>query len=248
MNVVTRYPILVDPTSTVVNNYSIDSQNNKELEGRIQNVSVGDILVKGTNPVFNGDYEVTRNEFMYQTPINTEKEVLTPMDEFLYSEKNYSQGDLDLLRHPNYDGAFSSANGLPNPFAKPNPLSAGLPTGTIAITPSQYASAVQNIPNGPTAQQQLDKAKKEGKFWNSLKGGFESFSKSENGQIILNSGTSYIASKLGATVPTTTDGTTPSADVPTPDKTPMSKTTKTVLIVGGVAVVALIIYSIAKGK
>jgi hypothetical protein len=32
------------------------------------------------------------------------------------------------------------------------------------------------------------------------------------------------------------------------DKAPMSKTTKTVLIVGGVAVVALIIYSIAKGK
>jgi hypothetical protein len=247
MNVVTRYPILVDPTSTVVNNYSVDSQNNKELSGRIQNVSIGDIVVKGTNPVFNGDVEVTKNEFLYQNQINTDKEVLTPMDEYLYSEKNYSEGNLDLLRHPNYDGAFSSANGLTNPWAKPNPLSTGLPTGTIAITPSQYANAVQNVPNGPTASQQVDKAKKEGKFWNAVSKSWDSFTKSDNGKIILDSGTSYIASKLGATVPTT-DGTTPPPVDEPKDKAPMSKTTKTVLIVGGVAVVALIIYSIAKGK
>jgi hypothetical protein len=247
MNVVTQYPILVDPTSTVINNYSVDSKNNKELEGRIQNVSVGDIIVKGTNPVFNGDMEVTRNEFLFLDPVKGDREVLTPMDEYLYSEKNYSEGDLDLLRHPNYDGAFSSANGLTNPWAKPNPLSAGLPTGTIAITPSQYASAVQNVPNGPTAQQQVDKAKKEGKFWNALNKSWDTFTKSDNGKIILDSGTSYIASKLGATVPTTDTTTPPSAD-DSKDSTPMSKTTKTVLIVGGVAVVGLIIYAIAKGK
>jgi len=63
----------------------------------------------------------------------------------------------------------------------------------------------------------------------------------------LDSGTSYIASKLGATVPTTDTTTPPSAD-DSKDSTPMSKTTKTVLIVGGVAVVGLIIYAIAKGK
>ena len=247
MNVVTQYPILINPSSTDINNYSVDNKNNKELEGRVQQVSVGDIVVKGTNPVFEGDNEVTRNEFLYLKPLGRAGEVLTPMDEYLFSEKNYSEGNLDLLRHPNYDGAFSSANGLPNPYAKPNPLSAGLPTGTIAITPSQYASAVQNVPNGPTAKEQLDKAKKEGKFWNALKGGWESFTKSDNGQILLNSTTSYIAGKLGATTPTT-DVAPPTGDAPKDDKAPMSKTTKTVLIVGGVAILGYIIYAVAKGK
>ena len=223
MEVITQNPVLFNK-SDIINGYTLNSEDNASLYGRNQNVNLGDIVVKGTNPVFAGNKEISQNEFLFAEPVEIDGNTLTPMDEYLYS----------------------NANG--NPLGKTNPLKAGLPTGTISIPPSQYLANLQNIPGGPNAKEQADKAKKEGQFWNSLKGGWEKFRKSDNGQILLTSGTSYLVDKLGGTVPTNTTTTTPPADAPKDDTKPMSKTTKTVLIVGGIALLGLIIYSVVKKK
>jgi hypothetical protein len=242
MNIITKYPVLVNPVRPDVNDYKLNDPK-FDLPGAIQKVEVGDFVVKGTNPVFDNDKEVTNNEFLFLNQIDDNGNVLTPMDEYLYSGRNYSDGKFDFGEFTTYGDVFENADG--NPLRKPNPLSAGLPTGTISIPPSQYLANLQNIPGGPTAKEQADKAKKEGQFWNSLKGGFEKFRRSDNGQILLASGTSYIVDKLGGTVaPEVTAPVSPPADV----KVPMSKTTKTILIVGSATVVALIIYSVLKKK
>lgn len=243
MNIVTKYPVLVNPARPDVNDYKLNDPK-FDLPGSIQKVAVGDFVIKGTNPVFDNDKEVTQNEFMYLKELDGKGEVLTPMDEYLYSGRNYSDGKFDFGEFTSYGDVFENADG--NPLGKTNPLKAGLPTGTISITPSQYASNLQNIPGGPTAKEQADKAKKEGQFWNALKGGWEKFRRSDNGQILLTSGTSYIVDKLGGTVPTT--DTVPPVTPPADDAKPLSKTTKTILIVGGIAVLGLIIYSVVKKK
>ena len=142
-----------------------------------------------------------------------------------------------------------------NPYSKPktNPIKPiGKPGGfSTKITPTQFTSTVQDIPGGPTAAEQVDKAKKEGKFWNGLKGGWEKFKVTENGQIVVNSAMALLLSKLGGASTTSTD-TAPIVDGNSNEKLngkqPMSKTTKTILIVGGVAVLGLIIYAVVKQK
>ncbi len=253
MNIITKYPVLVNPMNVDINDYKLNDPK-FDLPGSIQNVSVGDFVVKGTNPVFDNDKEVTTNEFMYLKEIDLNDEVLTPMDEYLYSGRNYSDGKFDFGEFDTYGDVFENLTGedlLSNPYSKPktNALNTSLQTQTISITPSQYAANVKNIKGGPTAQEQIEKAKKEGKFWNSVKGGWDKFKTSENGQIMIQSGASYVLDKLGGTnaTNTTTDvsnTTTPPSD----SKAPMSKTTKTILMVGGVAVIGVIIYMIAKKK
>ena len=256
MNIVTKYPVLVNPARPDVNDYKLNDPK-FDLPGAVQQVAVGDFVVKGTNPVFDNDREVTQNEFMYLKELDAKGEVLTPMDEYLYSGRNYSDGKFDFGEFTSYGDVFENLTGaelLGNPYSKPktNPLY-GKPVGTsltpTKITPAQFTATVKDIPGGPTAAEQVDKAKKEGKFWNGLKGGWEKFKVSENGQIIVSSAMALLLSKLGGagtTAPTT--DTAPPADAPKDDKTPMSKTTKTVLIVGGVAVLGLIIYSVLKEK
>jgi hypothetical protein len=227
MEVITQNPVLINK-GEVFNGYTVNSEDNESLYGREQKVDVGSIIVKGVNPVFSDNREISQNEFLYSEPVMYDGETLTPMDEYL----NFTSSDL-----------------LTNPYSKPKTtaLNTPLPTPTISITPSQYSANVQNIPGGPTAKEQVDKAKNEGKFWNSIKGGWDKFKTSENGKIILQSGASYVLDKLGATAPTaptTSFEQTP----PTDTKAPMSKTTKTILIVGGVALVGVIIYMIAKKK
>jgi hypothetical protein len=100
----------------------------------------------------------------------------------------------------------------------------------------------------PTAEEQ-DKKAKEGKFWNVLKGGWEGFSKSQSGQIILDSATNYISNKLGGNLGAEQGGggvdDTPPAP---PADEPMSKTTKYALIGGGVLLVGIILYSVLSKK
>lgn len=273
MNIVTKYPVLVDPSRTNINDYKLNEPS-QELPGAVQKVAVGDFVIKGTNPVFDNDREVTNNEFMYLKPIDDGGQTLTPMDEYMYSGRNYSDGKYDFGEFVTWGDVFENAIGpgqdprklpkigsekhsnlpgdlLSNPWSKPNPVKTGLPTGTYTtpakITTSQYMAAVQDIPGGPTAQEQIDKAKTEGKFWNAIKGGWDKFKTTENGQIIVQSGMAYLLNKLGATTGST-DTTTPPAPPATDDKKPLSKTTKTILIVGGIAVLGLIIYSVVKKK
>jgi hypothetical protein len=217
MNIVTKYPVLVNPARPDVNDYKLNDPK-FDLPGAVQQVAVGDFVVKGTNPVFDNDREVTQNEFMYLKELDAKGEVLTPMDEYLYSGRNYSDGKFDFGEFTSYGDVFENLTGaelLGNPYSKPktNPLY-GKPVGTsltpTKITPAQFTATVKDIPGGPTAAEQVDKAKKEGKFWNGLKGGWEKFKVSENGQIIVSSAMALLLSKLGGagtTAPTTDDDT-----------------------------------------
>lgn len=236
MNIITKYPVLVNPVRSDINNYSLN-ESSEELPGQIQKVAVGDFVIKGTNPVFDNDTEITINDFMFLDQIKRDSETLTPMDEY----ENIT-GE-ELLGNP-----YSKPLG--NPYSKP----IGKPSGFITkITPAQFTETVKDIPGGPTAAEQIVKAKNEGKFWNGLKGAYEKFKVTENGQIIVNSSMALLLSKLGGagTTSTTTD-TAPTADGNSNEKLnskqPMSKTTKTILIVAGVAVIGLIIYSVVKKK
>lgn len=85
MEVKTINPILVNPEDANVNGYVGGNTVNVDLKGKAQDVNVGDFVVKGTNPVFIGDKEASRNEFLFAEPVEFEGETLTPMDEFLYS-------------------------------------------------------------------------------------------------------------------------------------------------------------------
>lgn len=267
MNIVTKYPVLVNPARANVNDYRLNEPS-QELPGAVQKVAVGDFVIKGTNPVFDNDKEVTQNEFMYLKPIDADGETLTPMDEYMYSGRNYSDGKYDFGEFVNWGDVFENADGvlpagatrkspkdrfanvtgeelLGNPYSKPktNPLQGK------TISPSQFTSTIKDVPGGPTAAEQLDKAKKEGKFWNALKGSWDKFKTTDNGQIIVQSGMALLMSKLGGTgSTTTTTDTAPPTTPPADDKKPMTPMTKTLLIGGGVILLGIIIYSVAKSK
>ena len=89
----------------------------------------------------------------------------------------------------------------------------------------------------------------EGKFWNTVKGGWDKFSKSSSGLVLIDSLTNYLSNKLGGN-----SFTQPGAGEPTPNPTkdtepqPMSATTKYLLIGGGVLLLGFIIYSATKSK
>ena len=218
MEVKTINPILVDPTDANVNGYVSNKLVNLDLKGQAQDINLGDFVVKGTNPVFVGDKEASRNEFLFAEPVELDGETLTPMDEFLYSN---AEGDSKKeQRRINREARRKAAREKAN-----------------QTTPG----------NGePTAAQQDAKAK-EGKFWNVLKGGWETFSKSSSGQVILDSATNYISNKFGGN-PNTQGGTDLTPPPPAPTAEPMSQTMKIVLIGGGVLLVGVILYNVLSKK
>lgn len=215
MEVKTINPILVDPTDTNVNGYLGNSVVNLDLKGQAQDVNVGDFVVKGTNPVFVGDTEASRNEFLYSEPVEFDGETLTPNDEFLYS--NASGKDRRAQRR------------------------------MLKIDKETYRKALKDEKGATVAEQEAKL--EEGKFWNILKGGWESFKTSPSGQIIIDSAATNISNRLGGGSFSQPGG----ADVTPAPKTedepkPLSATTKYVLIGLGVLVVGAIIYSAVKKK
>lgn len=216
MEVKTINPILVDPTDTNVNGYLGNSVVNLDLKGQAQDVNVGDFVVKGTNPVFVGDTEASRNEFLYSEPVEFGGETLTPNDEFLYSNVTGKE-QRRINREMRRKAAREKAN---------------------QTTPG----------NGEPSASEQDAKAKEGKFWNVLKGGWDNFTKSSSGQIILDSATNYISNKLGGTAYSQQGA----GDIITddnkkqPEEEPMSATTKYVLIGTGVLLLGIIIYSVTK--
>ena len=221
MEVKTINPVLVNPADTNINGYSLSNSNNPDLEGQSQNVDAGAVVVKGTNPVFIGDRKISSNEFLYSEQVELDGEVLTPMDEFLYS--NADDADRKANRKKRRDNRRRTA------------------------TLAEIQANLQDIPGGPSKTEQEAKLK-EGKFWNAVKGGWDNFTKSSSGQILIDSLTNYLSNKLGGTssgqeytdTGASTDNQNKEVDQP------MSQTTKTILIVGGVAVVGFILYSVLK--
>ena len=214
MEVKTINPILVNPEDANVNGYVGGNTVNIDLKGKAQDVNLGDFVVKGTNPVFIGDKEASRNEFLFAEPIELDSETLTPMNEFLYSNLT---GEERRKQRADRKAARQKAN---------------------QTTPG----------NGEPTKEEQDAKAKEGKFWDVLKGGWSNFSKSPSGQVILDSATNYISNKLGGNSFSQPGGdiTTPPATEPTSE--PMSKTTKYVLIGGGVLLVGIILYNVLSKK
>lgn len=224
MEVKTINPILVNPQNPNVNGYVGSSSINIDLQGQSQDVNVGDFVVKGSNPVFVGNQEASRNEFLYSEPVMLGDETLTPNDEYLYSnltaeERQARKQERRISREAARKVAREKAN---------------------QTTPG----------NGEPPAAEQDAKAKEGKFWNVLKGGFESFKTSPSGQIILDSATNYLSNKLGGNSFSQGGGVvddTPAGDDKTKNE-PMSKTTKYVLIGGGVLLVGIIAYSVLSKK
>ena len=216
MEVKTINPILVNPQDPNVNGYVGSNVVNLDLKGQAQDVDLGDFVVKGTNPVFVGDKEASRNEFLYSEPVEFEGEVLTPMDEFLYSNASGKRQERRINRAERQKAR-----------AKANETTPG---------------------NGEPSKEEQDAKAKEGKFWNVLKGGWDGFTKSSSGQIILDSATNYISNKLGGSAYSQPGGGVDVTPPAPPVDEPMSKTTKYVLIGGGVLLVGIILYNVLSKK
>jgi hypothetical protein len=115
MEVKTINPILVNPEDANVNGYVGGNTINLDLKGQAQDVNVGDFVVKGTNPVFIGDKEASRNEFLFSEPVMFGDETLTPNDEFLYS--NASGKDRRAARRAAREKANTTTPGNGEPTA-----------------------------------------------------------------------------------------------------------------------------------
>jgi hypothetical protein len=224
MEIKTINPILVNPSDTSFNGYSLTNTNNLDLEGQEQDINSGQIVVKGVNPVFEGDREITRNEFLFAEPVEFENETLTPMDEYLWSnltseERKAKRGQRKVNRDVRRKEARDKAN---------------------QTTPG----------NGEPTKEEQEAKIKEGKFWDVLKGSWQSFSQSPSGMIVLDSATNYVVNKLGGSSFTPPPGGENVTDGPKneDENKPMSKTTKILLIGGGVVVLGLIIYAFTKVK
>ena len=224
MEVKTINPVLVNPDDTNINGYGSNKLVNLDLKGQTQDVNVGDFIVKGTNPVFIDDKEASQNEFLYSEPIVLGSETLTPNDEYLYSNLTAEE-----RRTRRQERRMSREQAKKVARAKANETTPG---------------------NGEPTKEEQDAKAKEGKFWNVLKGGWDSFTKSPSGQIILDSATNYIANKLGGAGYSQQGAgldDTPPADDKSKDE-PMSKTTKYVLIGGGVLLLGIILYTTLSKK
>lgn len=113
-----------------------------------------------------------------------------------------------------------------------------------ALSPKEYYLNVNGTDakkTAPSMDKQVD-AKKKGMFWDKVKGGWQKISNSPAAQFALQQVGAYMAQNSGAPVQSA-----PVQSMPTPatdEPTTMSKGVKIALIVGGVAVAGLIIYSI----
>jgi hypothetical protein len=240
MEILTKYPVLIDPTTAQKNNFRF-TPNTKGLPGELQTVEAADLVIKGNVPVFEGDHEITKNDFIFLNEIQKGKQILTPMDEWLYSERNVSDGALGFGEFENWGDVFSNASGK----RQERKMS------REAARKAARAKANETTPgNGEPSKEEQDLKAKEGKFWNVLKGGWDSFTKSSSGQIILDSATNYLSNRLGGGQGYSGD--VPPTGLPTPDpKTDdeaKNKTNKYLMIGGAVVLAGIVIYALSNAS
>lgn len=142
MRVISKYPILVDPSQSQKDAFRL-KESNRQLPGAVQKTEVAGLTINGTTPVFIGNDELTRNDYQYLKPIISRGKTLTPMDEWLYSEKDLSEGRISFGEFQNYgdvfentanDRFFNAEGGITNVITK-NP---------ILIDPT-YSNAVGDV-------------------------------------------------------------------------------------------------------
>lgn len=118
------------------------------------------------------------------------------------------------------------------------------------LSPKEYYLNTNGETDASKSAPSMDKqvaAKKKGMFWDKVKGGWQKISNSPAAQFALQQVAAYASQNSGAPVAPTASNTPPMPVVDEP--TPMNKGLKIALIVGGVAVVGLIIYSmVGKGS
>lgn len=240
MELITKYPVLIDPTKIQKDNFRFTSDT-KGMPGDLQITQVGNLSIKGNVPVFDGDNEVSRNEFLFATQVKDKNNVLTPMDEWLYSERNISEGSLGFGEFENWGDVFSNLTGEERKKRKEErrKLKAEAQAKKDASTPG----------NGEPSKEEQDAKAKEGKFWNVLKGGWDNFSKSSSGQIILDSATNYISNRLGggssyAPMDTTSPVTTPDPKADESD----NKTSRYIMLGGVVVLAGIVIFALSKAS
>jgi hypothetical protein len=238
MELITKYPILIDPTSAQKDNFRF-TPNTKGYPGSLQTTQVGDLVVKGNTPVFEGDHEVTKNDFIYLNELKNRGEVLTPMDEWLYSERNISEGGLGFGEFENWGDVFSNADNLNKKDERR--------INREARRKAAKDKANQTTPgNGEPSAKEQDDAAKKGKFWNVLKGGWDTLSKSPTGQIILDSATNYLSNRLNGGQGSPGDDAPledPKKD-PKKDDEAKNKTNKYLMIGGAVVLAGIVIYAL----
>jgi hypothetical protein len=244
MELLTKYPVLVDPTKEQKDNFRFTA-NTKGLPGDLQTVESQGFVIKGNRPVFEGEREISQNDFIYLDEIKDNNKVLTPMDEWLYSERNISEGELGFGEFENWGDVFSNLTAEERQARKQERKISREAARKVAREKANQTTPGNGEP--PAAEQ--DAKAKEGKFWNVLKGGWDSFSKSSSGQILLDTATNYLSNKLGAnTAAQGGGGAVDDTPPPPPAPEPMSKTTKIALIGGGVLLVGIILYSVLRKK
>lgn len=243
MELLTKYPVLVDPTAEQKNQFRFTA-GTAGLPGDIQTVNVGDFSIKGARPVFEGDRQISENDFIYRNQITDENGVLTPMDEYLYSERNFSEGSMGFGEFENWGDVFSNVSGEERRAKREGRRAMRKTTATM----TEIQANLQDIPGGPTKGEQETKLK-EGKFWNGVRGGWDSFKTSPSGQVLIDSITNYLSNKLGGNSFSQPSGEIPQ-DMQKTGNEPktMSATTKYVLIGGGVLLVGIIAYSVLRKK
>jgi hypothetical protein len=238
MEILTKYPVLIDPTKEQKDKIRF-TPNTVGYPGDLQTVEVAGLIIKGNTPVFEGDHQITRNEFIYLPEVKADGNVLTPMDEWLYSERNISEGALGFGEFENWGDVFANADGDTNESKKEKRRKA-----RAAAKAKKDASTPGN---GEPSKDEQDAKAKEGKFWNVLKGGWDNFTKSASGQIILDSATNYISNRLGGGSSYAPMDTTPPTTTPDPKADESdNKTSKYLMIGGAVVLVGIIIYAFSK--
>jgi hypothetical protein len=221
MEVKTINPIFLNPEDPTLNGYLGSNTVNIDLKNQSQDVNVGDFVVKGTNPVFFNDTEQSQNLFLYSEPVMLGNQTLTPNDEYLWS--NLTAEERRARRETKRATRRKTA------------------------TMEEIQANLQDVPGGPTKGEQEAKLK-EGKFWNGVKGGWDSFKTSPSGQILIDSVTNYLSNKLGGNSFSQPGGEAPAEPKKEDEPKAMSPTTKYVLIGVGVLLVGIIIYSATKKK
>jgi hypothetical protein len=226
MKVVTQNPVLVGQED--YNGYTSNNENNPNLENSQQDINVGDISIKSSYPVIVDGRNISQNEFLYTVPSEIDGIDLTPTDDFLWSGFPGTTTSLTSYKAPTSIKNFKST----------------------PLTETEYVSALKDVPNGPSVKEQKEKIK-DGQFWNNLKGGWDKFKKTDSGQILIQSGVSYLQQALDAKNNQNNQNTTNTTDTDkdtNTSKKPMSKNTKIALISTGVILLGVIVYFSVKKK
>ena len=144
-------------------------------------------------------------------------------------------------------GATLTNPGLTNPYSKQNTLEKqlGLPSGSssnksVTTKTSTASTYADYIASQPSTQEQVDKAKKEGKFWDNVSKNWGKFKNSPGGQFALQQTLSYLQQRLANGQNQTT--------LPPPPPEVQEKDNTVWYILGAVAVIGILAFVLTRDK